>query len=351
VAAALPTVVPAAASQPAGVEWPTREWPRGTPDPAVAALVDQAFEDPALDVTYAVVVVQGGRLVAERYGGALPSFTHDPTPVTAATPLLSWSMAKSMLHAAVGLLVGEGRLLPDAPAAVPEWQGDDDPRRAITLAQLLEMRDGLDWAEEYVDDANSDVIEMLFGAGEDDVAAYAAAKPLLAAPGTRFNYSSGTSNLVARVLGDVVGRGDATVAFLRDRLFAPLGMHDARPRLDEAGTFVGSSFVHLTARSMARFATLYLRGGAWEGRPLLDRGWVEDAQRPRSADDGTGPCPYYSRHWWLDGTGLYLASGYRGQRAVVVPDADAIVVRFGDTDAACYPAIRAWVDAVVAALR
>ena len=127
---ALPTVVPAIAPQPPGVEWPTTAWPAGRASPAVRLLVDQAFEDDELTETYAVVVIQGGRLVAERYGGALPSFTAAPKPVTPATPLLSWSMAKSMLHAAVGLLVADGALSLDVPAGIREWQGDDDPRRA-----------------------------------------------------------------------------------------------------------------------------------------------------------------------------------------------------------------------------
>jgi CubicO group peptidase (beta-lactamase class C family) len=257
-------------------------------------------------------------------------------------------MAKSMLHAAVGLLVADGALSLDAPAAIEEWQTDDDPRRAITLRQLLEMRDGLAWNEDYVDDAASDVIEMLFGAGQGDVAGYAAARPLACPPGTRFNYSSGTSNLVARLVGDVVGRGEPTAAFLRERLFAPLGMRDAVPRLDEAGTFVGSSFVHLTARSMARFGTLYLRGGVWEGRQLLPQPWVHEAQVPVSADDD--PATYYSLHWWLDGAGAYWASGYRGQRCVVAPHLDAVVVRFGETPAERYAAIRSWLGEVLAAL-
>jgi CubicO group peptidase (beta-lactamase class C family) len=294
------------------------------------------------------VVVQHGLLVAERYGGALPSLTHDPTPVTEATPLLSWSMAKSVLHAAVGLLVGDGRLDVDASAPVPEWADPGDPRRGITVRQLLQMRGGLAWVEDYVDDAVSDVIEMLFASGSADVAAYAAAKPLAAAPGTTFAYSSGTSNLVARILGDVVGRGDATRAFLTDRLFSPLGMDDATVKLDDAGTFVGSSFVYCSARSFARFATLYLRGGEWEGARLLVPSWVDDAQRPVSVD--VDPRTYYSHHWWLDGEGTYWASGYHGQRAVVSPACDAVVVRYGDTPAERYPALRAWCDAVVAAL-
>lgn len=346
---ALPLVTPASAPQPDGVAWPTSGWPQGEATSEVRELVDAAFSDPGLADTYAVVVVQHGRLLCERYGGALPSFTHAPTPVTVDTPLLSWSVAKSVLHAAVGLLVDEGRLDPDAPAAVPEWSADADPRGCVTLRQLLQMRDGLEWVEDYEDERISDVIRMLFGEGAADVAGFAARHGQSAPPGTRFNYSSGTSNLVARLVGDAVGRGEATRAFLADRLFAPLGMHDATVTLDDAGTFIGSSYVYCSARSYARFATLYLRGGVWEGRRLLSAAWVDDAQRPVSVDDAAAPT-YYSHHWWLDGAGAYWASGYEGQRLVVSPSRDAVLVRLGRTPTARYPAVRAWCDAVLAAL-
>jgi len=344
----LPHGTPAAAPQPDGVAWPTGRWPEGECAEATHALVDAAFDDPTLEETYAVVVVHHGRVVAERYGGALPSFTHPPTPVTASTPLLSWSMAKSVLHAAIGLLVDDGRLDPDAPAPVPEWAGAHDPRRRITLRHLLQMRDGLDWKEDYEDFANSDVLEMLFGESLADVGAFAAAHELAVAPGTRFNYSSGTSNLVARLLGDLVGRGEPTRAFLTERLFGPLGMDDATVTLDASGTFIGSSYVFASARSYAKFATLYLRGGRWEDHQLLSRAWIDDAQVATSEDEV--PATYYSHHWWLDGAGTYWASGYEGQRCVVSPRHDAVVVRLGRTPDVRYPAVRAWCDAVLATL-
>ena len=173
------------------------------------------------------------------------------------------------------------------------WQSDPgDPRAPITLDHLLQMRDGLDFFEDYEDVERSDAIAMLFGAGMTDVAAYAEARPLLAPPGTRFNYSSGTSNVVAAVVGRAVG-GDVR-GFLRDRLFAPLGMRSAEARVDDAGTFVGSSYVYATGRDWARFGTLYLRDGEWDGRRLLPAGWADHGRRHRSTDqDGSR----YGAHW------------------------------------------------------
>jgi CubicO group peptidase (beta-lactamase class C family) len=345
---ALPEVVPSFADQPDGVDWPTRGWPSGERVTVIDELVEAVFADPELSTTYAVVVVRDGAVLAERYGGALPSFTHEPTPVTEHTKLLSWSMAKSFVHAAVGVLVDDARLDPDAPAPVPEWRADGDARAAITLRELLQMRDGLEWCEDYGDERSSDVIEMLFGSGRADVASFAAARPLAAPPGTRFNYSSGTTNLVARIVGGIVGRGAATEAFLADRLFHPLGMDEATVTFDDAGTFIGSSFLYCTARSMARFATLYLRGGIWDGRRVLSTSWIGDAQVPTSVD--VDPATYHSHHWWLDGNGTYWASGYEGQRAVVVPAKNAVVVRYGATPAERSSSLRAWCDAVVDAL-
>ena len=225
--------------QPHGSPWPAPDWTEGPIPNGVdlAPLLDAAFDaEGPLSFTYAVVVIHRGRLVAERYSGAIEHWDHEDEPVGPDTPLLSWSMAKSMLHAVVGILVGEGRLHLDAPAPVPQWAGASDPRRAITLQDLLDMRDGLDFAEDYVDARASDVIEMLFGAGKDDVAAFAADRPAIAAPGLRFNYSSGTSNIVSAIVGREVGLGDRYGRFLRDRLFDPIGARSARPTLDAAGT-------------------------------------------------------------------------------------------------------------------
>jgi CubicO group peptidase (beta-lactamase class C family) len=317
--------------QPSGVPWPTDAWPTGSCPAALEAVVDEVFADPdRYATTYAVVVVQGGRVLLERYGGALPHFDRPPEPVEPSTPLLSWSMAKSVLHAGVGVLVGDGRLQLDVPPGVPGW---DDERAAITLDQLLQMRDGLAWAEDYVDAGVSDVIEMLFGSGHADVAAYAEARPLAHPPGTVFNYSSGTSNIVAGVVGRAVGGGEAVRRLLLERVLHPIGMRTADPRLDEAGTFIGSSYVYATAQDWARFGTLYLRDGVWDGTRLLPEGWVDHGRRVRSVDESDGGL--YGAHWWIDQLdterGTFRASGYEGQMVAICPPLDAIVVRLGST--------------------
>jgi CubicO group peptidase (beta-lactamase class C family) len=185
----------------------------------------------------------------------------------------------------------------------------------------------------------------------DDVAAYAAAKPLEHAPGSFWSYSSGTTNIVSRCLSRASGLYGADFeAFMRERLFAPLGMTSPIPKFDAAGTFIGSSFCFCTAHDFARFGLFYLRDGVWEGRRILPEGWVDYARTPtwqQPNDDGP-----YGAHWWLNlATGAFAAQGYGSQFIVVAPDLDLVLVRSGDTPLALKQNATAWVAEVVGCFR
>ena len=337
-------------AQPAGVAWPTATWPTGPlPDGVdLTPLLDAAF-DPGgpLRDTYAVVVVHGGRLVAERYGGSLPRFDGPGRPVGPDTPLLSWSVAKSMLHAVIGMLVGDGLLDPADRAEVPAWADPGDPRGAITVAHLLAMRDGLDFCEEYEDPESSDVMQMLWGSGQADMAAFAADRPLAAPPDTRYSYSTGTSMVLSGIVARLLGPGAPYRAYLADRLFGPLGMSGATATFDDAGSWVAGSYVHAPARDFARFALLYLRDGVWDGERLLPAGWVDLARTARSVDPDDGTL--YGAHWWTrdDPLGTFWAAGHEGQYLDLVPALDLAVVRLGRTATDRSPSVRAWRDEVI----
>lgn len=335
--------------QPGGVPYPTVEWPIGEPtDADVERLnreLDRAFanDDPnGLGLSLAFVAVQGGRIVAERYG---PETDVDTT-------LISWSMAKSVTQALLGVQIRRGLLSStDIPAPVPEWSAPDDPRASITVDQLVKMRSGLAWTEEYTAADNdhdgtgevplSDVLEMLFGRGHADMANFAADMAAAHPAGEEFLYSSGTSNILARLVGDVAcGHGtgltgaertDRTRRFMFDALFDPLGMASAAPRFDDAGTFIGSSYLYATARDFARFGLLYLRDGVWDGTRLLPEGWVDAARTPHA--QGEDSLEMYGDHWWIYPCrwGSFRASGYEGQAIVVVPGLDLVLVRLGKT--------------------
>jgi CubicO group peptidase (beta-lactamase class C family) len=329
-------------AQPAQTPWPTTEWPLGLPraldEARFETLLTEAFDAPAdgpLGATHSLVVIQGGRLVFERYGFGGGREKTEP----------SWSMAKSITHALVGLLVADGKLDIHAPADVPEWRGAGDPRGAITLDQLLRMSSGLAFVEDYVVGRVSDVREMLFFSGKDDVAGYAAGRPLEHAPDTFWSYASGTTNIVARCAARALG-GDFP-AFMQSRLFGPLGMGTVLPKFDAAGTFIGSSYCFASSRDFARFGLLYLRDGVWEGRRLLPPGWVDYARTPTFQQPGVAEGAY-GAHWWLDiaGPGSFSANGYAGQFTILVPERDLIVVRNGDTPLEQKDVLKAWVQGV-----
>jgi len=347
----LPHVEPSFAAQPTKVDWPTKVWPRAGASPErLAMVVNEAFNADELAITNAVVVIQGGKVLAERYAGVQEFFDREPEPIHAQSQLLSWSMAKSHLHMIIGTLVDEGRLDPEARAPVREWSESTDPRHAIALKDLLAMRDGLAFVENYEIGQKSHVIEMLFGEGKQDMAGYTAALPLAHEPDTFFNYSSGTTNVLSRIVADQVGYGDRYDAYLHQRLFEPLGMRSAVATFDPTGVFVASSYLHANALDFAKFGLLYLRGGEWDGEQLISREWAATAQVPLSKDPDSDS--FYSWQWWVTGDryGTYWASGYEGQMISVVPALDALVLRFGHTPEDNYPQLGEWRARVLDAL-
>ncbi len=315
---------------------------------ALTAHIDGLFgRPPAEGLSLALVVQRGGQVLAERYGVQPANDFGPATEVGPDTALISWSMAKSITHAAVGLLVADGLVDVGAPAPVPEWAGT--PKEAITLLDLLEMRSGLHFVEDYVDGETSNCIEMLFGDSGPSHAAYAARQPLVAPPGTRWSYSSGTTNIICRILGDVVSGGPggppdersaAMTDFLQRRLFGPAGMASATPKFDGAGDFVGSSFVFATARDFARFGEVYRRDGvAAGGGRLLPAGWAEHGGRQVATDPETGFG--YGRHWWRWPRlpDVMACHGYEGQFTLVVPGRELVVVHLGKTPVEASPAL------------
>jgi CubicO group peptidase (beta-lactamase class C family) len=341
--------LPPVPAQSSDTPWPTKDWPGGELHDldrgAFTALVTEAFESkatPSLGETHALLVVQRGRITFERYGeGFDASSTHH-----------SWSKAKSITQALIGLLVRDGKLDIRAPADVPEWA--NDARAAITLDQLLRMSSGLKFIEDYAPGGGpSDVIAMLFYEGKDDVAAYAAAQPLEHPPGTFWSYASGTTNIVSRIASralDAYGRDFKR--FMWTRLFQPLGILSAIPRFDKAGVFIGSSYCFMTARDFARFGLLYLRDGMWERQRLLPEGWVDYARTPTYQQRGAGE-NRYGAHWWLDlaGPGSFSANGYDGQYTLIAPDRDLIIVRHGVTPLALKDSLKAWMGRLAACFR
>lgn len=300
---------------------------------ALDALLDAAFEAGAGSATgtRALAIVWQGQIIAERYA---PGFGRH-------MPLTGWSMTKSVTSALIGLRVGDGVLNLHDPAPVPEWQGADDPRRHITLDQLLRASSGLEFAEVY-GSLKSDAVQMLFGPHGDDMGSFAASKPLIAEPDTLWNYSSGTTNLLQRILRDSFDSLETYHAYVRERLLYPIGMTRTTIAPDASGTLVGSSFGYATARDWLRFGLLFLSDGVWQGERLLPEGWVSYSVTPTAAD----PLGRYGAQWWLNAgpadrpearpwprlpRDVYRASGFEGQYLTVLPSHDLVLIRLGFT--------------------
>ncbi len=322
-------------THPATLPWPTPVWPEGDLSAvvtdkrlrrfhALTELCSSSDGRAQIGDTHALVVINHGRLVFENYGPGKSASDTFP----------SWSMAKSITHALIGIAVRDGLININDRIPVPEWDDPADPRHALTWDQLLRMSSGLDWMEAYVPGQPSDVIEMLFGENAlADTGSYAAKKPLVHAPGSHWYYSSGTTNILARALGDILGGGLGAIHdFMFEELFDKIGMSSPKPILDKVGTFVGSSFCYCTPRDFARFGYLYLRDGIWEGRRLLPEGWVDYARTPtpQPETEELG----YGAHWWLNmcGPHSFSANGFLGQYTVIRPDLDLIIVRHGHSE-------------------
>jgi hypothetical protein len=296
---------------------------------ALEASLDKAFSEPNPAfprTTRAIVVVHKGRIVAERYA---PGFDKD-------MPLVGWSVTKGALNALIGMRVKDGKLAVADKDLLPEWRKEGDPRRAISLDDLLRMSSGLEFDESY-DDPLSDVTEMLFVAG--DKVKFAADKPLIHPPGTHWRYSSGTSMIVSGVLRDSFADEQDYLDYPRERLFAPLGMRTALIEPDASGTFVGSSLLYASARDYARLGLLYLQDGLWQGARLLPESWLAYTLTPTAhALDAS-----YGAHMWLklplsEGHGeppmpgdAFYFLGHDEQIIAVIPSRELVLVRLGLT--------------------
>jgi len=312
-----------------GASKSTAIWPKGEAvDTALRPDLSTIVTDPALagPGMRAIVVVRNGRIVAENYG---PGFT-------AATPLLGWSMTKSVTAALTGTVIKAGKLRLGQDNLLTQWANDQ--RAKITVAQLMSMSSGLQFNEDYGD--VSDVTRMLYL--EPDMAGFAASQPLAATPGSIFHYSSGTADILSRIWQNAVGDKSAALAWPRKALFGPVGMGSAILETDESGTFVGSSYLYASARDWARFGLLLLQDGSWNGRQILDKSYVDMMHTPSIAD-----ADYGRGMLWMNGPGsqtqgtdsakyglpkdAYWLEGHDGQTVTVIPSAGVVVVRMGLT--------------------
>ncbi|MCV3764634.1 serine hydrolase domain-containing protein [Rhizobium sp. TRM95796] len=304
------------------------EWPLGdTVSRSADARAEALLADPKLigPGARALVVVKDGRLIAEAYA---PGFN-------AETPLLGWSMTKTVAGALAALRMQDGALSWDKAKLFPDWT---DGRADITVAHLMAMTSGLSLNESYGD--VDDVTRMLFL--EPDQAKFVRDKPLEAQPGETFEYTTGTAVLLARAVQDTFADRDAALAYPRQALFAPIGMRSAIFETDETGTFSAGSLLYATPRDWARFGLLLANGGDWNGEQILPVDYIERVGRASALSGGR----YTEALAWKSGAGratveetglpadAFWALGHDGQSIAMIPSANLVVVRLGLTPSA-----------------
>ena len=318
---------------------------------ALSTLVEAVVERPETEGrTLALLVMKDGAIEIEWYGTSPTTLFGGGERVIETTTLISWSMAKSITHALLGIAMVDGLLDVNDPAPLDALQVEGQP--PMRWIDLLEMRSGLTFVEDYEDASVSHCLEMLFSGEEHrgvaDMGMYAATLGREFRPGEHWSYASGTTNILCRMLGDILAGGDvasvgaeerknAIEQFAKERLFGPIGASSAIMKFDATGTFVGSSFVYATARDFATFGELYRRGGALaDGTQILPMGWHDHARHRVAHDpEGSGPHGFdYGRHWWLwpDFEGSLVAQGFQGQYIFVLPEAGITMVHLGITD-------------------
>ncbi len=275
-----------------------------------------AFSEPEVQKTRTLLILYKGHLIAEKY---IDGFDKD-------TPILGWSMTKSVMATLYGILERQGKLEMDWPAPVAEWK--DDERKNITLNHLLRMQSGLAWDEDYT--GISDVTRMLFL--DSDMTLAQRNKKAIAKPTEIWNYSSGTSNLLSGILRQQFRSHQDYLDFPYTELLDKIGMYSMVLEADIAGNYVGSSYSWASTRDWARFGQLYLDKGNWNGEQLFHPEWVDYITTPTLHSDGT-----YGAHFWLNANGIYpdvpkdlfSCNGFEGQYVFMIPSKDLVVVRTG----------------------
>lgn len=296
-------------------------------NPKLAELTERGFSDARYGkdaYTTAILVATTDEILVERYR---EGFDHRTSQRT-------WSVAKSIAASVIGAAVEQGLVAVENPSGIKSWQSPIDPRRKITLQQLLHMASGLD-----SNVAGNRTDRLYIGGGRVDDTAMRTA--LEAAPGTRWKYANNDTLLAVRTLKDALGDSDAYLKFPFQSIFHKIGMLDTVPEVDWGGNFVLSSQVWTTSRDLARLGILYLQDGVWNGQRILPEGWARyvatpaPAQPPATNSRG-GAIPGYGAQFWLYNERFpevpddaFAALGNRGQMLMVIPSENLVIIRRG----------------------
>lgn len=321
-------------------EWPLGDQVTLPPDEAVKAVIaDATLAGPGVR---AIVVVKDGHVIAERYDDGFSE----------KTPLLGWSMTKTVNGALVAMRVAAGKLSWTGDHLFADWTDD---RAKIKISDLMAMQSGLKFDEDYGD--VTDVTRMLFL--EPDQPHFVETRAMEAKPGTKFSYSTGTAVVLARLWMNTFATSAEALAYPRQALFNPIGMRSAVLETDSRGNYSGGSLLYATARDWARFGLLLLDKGVWNGERVLPEDYATMVSTPSTASKGV----YTQAQSWIVGpqdisntqSGLpadtFWAEGHDGQSIAIIPSEKLVVVRLGLTPSRTGYAPQALVAKIIAAAK
>lgn len=290
----------------------------------IDSILLQEINNPATS-TRALLVMHSGKIVGERYA----------EPFDSNSVFIAWSMTKSITATFIGHFVQEGKININDPVPISHWK-DDPIRSQITWKHLLQMNSGLKWKELY--SWRSTASRMLYM--ENDVFDFASQATAEYPPGTYWEYSSGTSNILSGLIRQVLNDDVAYHNLPSDVLINPIRMSSLVIETDPAGNFIGSSYSYATARDWGKYGQLYLQNGNWNGQQILPPDWSSFVAEVAEGSQGR-----YGAHFWLNADGhmpdvpkdAYFADGFMGQRVMIIPSESLVVVRLGtgihrDTD-------------------
>ncbi|RYJ53166.1 class C beta-lactamase-related serine hydrolase [Flavobacterium petrolei] len=266
--------------------------------------------------TRSLLVIYKDKIIAEKYDTGFDKNSR----------ILGWSMTKSITSAMFGILEKQRKFDIDDPAPIKEWQNDE--RKIITTNDLLHMNSGLEWEEKY--DKICDATQMLFQA--EDMTRVQLEKPAESKPNMRWNYSSGTTNLLSGILRKQFKTPQEYLDFWYTDLIDKIGMNSMVIETDMVGNYVGSSYGWATTRDWSKFGLLYLHKGNWNGEQIFNESWAKYTATPTNTSNGR-----YGGHFWLNAGGhfpdvptdMYYCSGFQGQMVAIIPSLDLVIVRMG----------------------
>ncbi|MDX1393298.1 MAG: serine hydrolase [Gemmatimonadota bacterium] len=335
-----PVDVPRDVPDPATTPWPLGDadayheaMPAGVDGAALEAALDRAMASSEHN-TRALLVVYEGKILGERYAGGF----------TRHTPQISWSQGKSIASALVGASIEAGILEAglDDPAPVPEWQGEDDPRRNIRMRDLLNMSSGLDFqnwgigADSAWTDGNEHFRIYFEGI---DVFEHAIDQPVDRGPGEIFRYRNSDPLTLTRIVRQAAEAHDEPwLTYPQKILFDRIGARNYVLETDAWGNFIITGYDFGSAWDWARFGLLHLWDGTYPAADgsrdrILPEGWVDFVSSPAPGAAQQN----YGGLFWLNVGGAwpraprdaYWAAGFMGQYTVVIPSYDMVIVRLG----------------------